>query len=155
MAMKISAPWVTYYRKLEALFKDDSCVKVVYEEDEKVVKLYVKGEVKAKALEALLPVSVNFGNVDLEIQVIPANGEKSAIELYRDAFSGNPIVSEILSDVSINKFGYVLFQPEVVQFWNDNLGDPNGMATVLAQDIAREVFELQDNVFFTTDKKNW
>ena len=31
--MKLSSPWVEFYRKIEALFEQDDEVKVVYEEE--------------------------------------------------------------------------------------------------------------------------
>ena len=52
-----------------------------------------------------------------------------------------------------NPFVYVMFKPEVVQYWDDNLGDPHGNISTLAQEIARDVFEDGNGVYFSTDEK--
>ena len=72
--MKLSSPWVEFYREIEALFAQDDEVKVVYEEEKNEVKLYVENARKADALAQLLPTEKTFGNVVLKITVIPANG---------------------------------------------------------------------------------
>ena len=41
---------------------------------------------------------------------------------------------------AINSFTYVVFEKEVVQYWNDNLGDINGLRSTLYQDLAKEIF---------------
>ena len=45
--VKLSAPWVTFYRELEALFGEDPDVTVKYDEKKNVVELYVENEKKA------------------------------------------------------------------------------------------------------------
>lgn len=73
--LKISAPWVLFYRKIEALFKNDPEVRVIFDDEESCdVKLYVENAGKADALMKLLPTVKDFGNVLLTVTVIPANG---------------------------------------------------------------------------------
>jgi len=45
---------------------------------------------------------------------------------------------------------YVLFKNKVVQYFIDNIGDYNGMKSTLYEDIARDIFEDVDGVFFCT-----
>jgi hypothetical protein len=48
----------------------------------------------------------------------------------------------------------VVFVPEVVQYYTDNLGDINGFRTTLYQELAKELFgdsELSRGVYFCTD----
>jgi len=54
----------------------------------------------------------------------------------------------------VNPINYVVFKPEVVQFWNDNLHDPHGLVSTLMEDVARAVIGEEDGVMFTTDKKD-
>ena len=35
MAMKLIAPWINYYREVEALFKNDDYVRVLYDDEKK------------------------------------------------------------------------------------------------------------------------
>jgi hypothetical protein len=42
MRTNLSAPWITMYHEIEALFKKDPDIKVVYDEENVVVKLYVE-----------------------------------------------------------------------------------------------------------------
>jgi hypothetical protein len=44
-------------------------------------------------------------------------------------------------DFTGTRHGFVRFQPEVIQFFHDDISDYNGNWSGLAQDIAREVFE--------------
>ena len=153
----LSSPWVIYYRQLEELFKKDPEVRVLYNEEENVVKLFVEEETKAEALTALLPTEKKFGSVTLFIKVIPANELKpklsSNISLIEAAFHRNPIVSYIktIRGIFTNNINYVVFLNQVVQYFNDDLGDVNGMCSTLYQDIAKRVFEPLDGIYFCTD----
>lgn len=150
---KLSSPWVSYYNKLVALFGDDPDIKINYNEDENVVTLYVEGTDKAEAIDALLPEEKVFGNVTLKITVVPANAPKTKIDIYRKAFEGNPAYSYAVTvaGISSNDFNFVVFKNKVVQYWNDNLGDINGNESTLYQNIANDVFEDKDGIYFCTD----
>jgi hypothetical protein len=154
--LNLAAPWIVYYHKIEALFKDDPAIKIVFDNENLVLKLYVEGDEKYNALAKLLPFEKDFGNVSLKIQVIPANTlQVSDINLFEKAFEGNPAVSFIKSviDVSSNNFNFVVFQKKVVQFYDDNLGDINGLHSTLYHDIAKEVFGEREGIYFCTDKE--
>ena len=69
----LSSPWINFAREINAFFKEDPEVKVTYNDEENIVKLYVNSDEKADALSALLPMEKEFGNVKLNIEVIPAN----------------------------------------------------------------------------------
>jgi len=51
-----------------------------------------------------------------------------------------------------NPVDYVVFRNEVVQFFNDEMGDPNGLKSTLYQDIAKDVFADKDGIFFCTEQ---
>ena len=151
--MKLSSPWVEFYRKIDALFAQDPEVKVVYEEEANEVKLFVENARKADALTKLLPVERTFGNVTLNITVIPANSDKvTKADLIADAFDGNPALSYIQHvDAVIGSFDYAVFENKVVQFFDDNLADINGNKSTLYEDIAKDVFGNDIGVFFCTE----
>ena len=158
--MTLSPPWAIFYREIQALFGEDPEIHVVYDEENEVVKIYVENSEKAEILSQLLPTKKMFGRVALDIQVIPADGKKYSTELpekvdatmFETAFKGNPVFS--YAKTFPNLFGfvvtYVVFEPEVVQFYTDDISDINGLKSTLFEDVARDVFEgVQVN--FCTD----
>ena len=153
--MKLSPPWVEYYRKIEAMFGPDPDIRVEFDEDEMHIKLYVESHEKAAALDELLPVQKDFGNVSVFIEVIPANDEPKRIDYIKRAFEGNPAFSyaTTIEGIMSNPISYVVFKPEVIQFWNDNMGDPHGITSTLMADIAKEIIGEDEGVIFSTDKK--
>lgn len=167
--LKLSPPWVTYVNKLKALFDQDPEIQVIYNNDERTVNIYVENSKKAWAIEKLLPMQKQIGNIQLKITVVPANGgyevagPLSTIEIFDLAFKDNPIYaySKEISGLFSNKFIYVVFKNKVVQFFNDNLNDIHGLISTLYQNIAYEIFEDANinlmNVFFNTDieEKVW
>ena len=150
----LSTPWAEYYRELEALFKHDPAIKIGFDEDEYIINLYVDGGLKAEALAELLPSEKVFGNVTLKVNVIPANVVKDdKTSLFKAAFEGNPVFSYAVKPegILVPNFSFVVFKNEVVQYFNDNLGDVNGNRSTLYQEIAKDVFEDHEGVFFCTD----
>lgn len=151
--MKISSPWVSYVHRLEALFGPDPDIIIAYNQDDNVVSMYVNCHEKADALSKLIPEEKVFGNVQLKIRIVPANLTKKKADLIRSAFEGNPLFSEVIQvhpDGSSNAFTYVMFKRAVVQYWDDNLGDPHGRVSTLAQVLASEML-IADGVCFCTE----
>ena len=153
---KLSPPWIEYYRKLEAMFGPDPDIKVEFNEDEMHIKLYVESHEKSTALDELLPVQKDFGNVSVFIEVIPANDEPTKMDLLKRVFEGNPIFSyaATLGKEMGLEHNYIVFKHQLCQFWNDNYGDINGNCTMLYEDVARDIFKNVDGVFFNTDTQD-
>ena len=151
--INLSAPWVSYYHQIEALFQYDDEVCVIYDETNCEITLRVETASKATALDALLPHEVTFGNVTLKITVVPANEDDSKVAMLARAFEGNPALSYIqeVSMPSSDAIHYVVFANEVVQYWNDDLSDVNGNCSTLYQEIAKDVFGDIPGVFFCTE----
>ena len=161
----LSSPWVTFYHEVSAFFEKDSDITVVYNEDENVLNLYVDNAAKAAALTELLPVEKTFGAVTMRINVIPANrvaktklaSFKATDEpvgmLYETALDGNEHLADIvhINGIFNNPMTYVIFRKEVIQYYNDSLGDFNGVCSTLMQNIAEEIFENRTGVYFCTD----
>ena len=150
-AINLSAPWETYVRKITRLFRDDKDVEVIWNEEEKTLVLHVNNEQKANALMELLPGRVEFGSVSITVNVVPSNDAPTMEDFFRWAFSGNDAISYIYkaSGISSPNWLYVVFKPEVVQFFNDDLSDVYGNETTLMEDIARDIFPDADACFCT------
>lgn len=154
--VNLSAPWIIYYREIEAMFRGDPGVRVIFDEDALTVKLYVDDSGKAYALDELIPPSKKFGRTVLKIGIIPANDSFTAVDkasLLDAALQGNSALSFIrtISGIMTNPLTYVVFKKDVVQYWTDDLGDYFGVHSTLFQDIAKDVFENATGVFFCTD----
>lgn len=150
---KLAPPWIQYVNKLLALFGNDPEIKMEYDNDKVNLKIRVANEIKADAITQLLPVEKKFGNVALTIDVIPANELKTEASLFQNAFNGNPVFSYVfpVEGAFSNPITYVCFKRRIVQYYDDNLGDPHGNTTTLCQTIADEVFGDRKGVFFCTD----
>ena len=139
----ISSPWVEYYRKVDALFGMDDEVAIEYDEDENSIKMLVGNPTKAEAIDKIMPDEVEFGNVKLTVEVIPANDDVTVEQLFRTAFEGNPAFAGTVVNEKMGNT-YALFEADVAQFFNDNFASPYGVTTMSYEDIARDVFG--DNV---------
>ena len=159
--LKLSAPWQIYYKELCLLFEQDEEVRIIYDTDQQIISIYVDNPVKADAMYNALPTEKEFGNVTLTINVIPANKPnlKRVItqgSVYEDLFYKNPIVNDVVTvdGILTNPITYVIFKKEIVQYFNDDLGDAHGMCSTLYQDIAKRVFEPESGIHFCTDTKS-
>lgn len=158
--LKLSPPWVLYYKKLNTLFEYDKDVLVIYDEDEMEIKLYCSDNNKSEALSFLLPNTISFGDVELKITVIPSNEKTNKVKItinnpetaiYVLFNTNNEYVESVEAiPTPFGRFTYVIFIKEVVQYFEDNLSDFYGNKSTLCEDIAREIFKNIDGVFFCT-----
>ena len=153
--VKISSPWISYYREVNALFGADPDVRVEYDNENIVMKLFVDDQDKADAIAHLLPQQKVFGNIVLDIRVIPANKSLTKTDYVERAFKGNPNFSRMVKTpieiTQTNPFNYALFRNFVAQYFNDNLHDPHGNVNTLLENIARDVIGEDEGVYFSTD----
>ena len=159
---KLSPPWITYISELKAMFGEDPDIEIKYNGSD-IVKLYVKDKNKATAMYLTMRENVNFGNIELNIDIIPPNEEFGKFSLkdndiiYNAMFKNNPVFSFVHKVEGIYGFNatYVVFKNKVVQYFNDNLNDIYGNTSTLYEDIARDIFEnnipVNNNVFYCTD----
>ena len=151
----LSTPWVTFAREIDAIFSEDPEVTVVYQNDNKEIKIYVDNYAKADAIAAIIPQEKTFGNVTVKVIVIPSNEDLvNRITLFRNAFAGNPILNRIetVTPAPNGPVNYVIFNREILSFFNDDLSDFYGAESTLAEDIARDVFDIGDDaICFCTE----
>ena len=131
----------------------------MFDDERKNLRLYVDDDAKAMALHQLMPIEKTFGNVVITISIIPANKfDTMAVtnnsDAFRALFKGNPIISDIITidNFVSDNITYIIFEPDVVQYYDDNFQDAHGLHSTLYQEIAKEVFGYHDGIFFCTEK---
>jgi len=148
----IFAPWVIFAAEVEALFGDDPEVHVDYDAEATKLSVRVDNPTKAEAIQALLGEKREFGDVTLEIDVIPANAGEDVASLFRLAFAGNPLFSRV---EEVDSFGfqatYALFEPKVVQYPDDSLQSVYGVRTCAVEDVAKDVIGVGAGAFICSD----
>lgn len=146
------SPWQTYYNEVRALFGSDPQITTAFDEEKMEIVLRVSDQDKAEALSKIIPFKKEFGNLEVTVTIIPPNEPVFTANTLRKAFEGNPAFEEVVEipDISSNPIMYAVFKKEVVQFWNDNLGDPHGNITTLYQDIASNVLNVPGAMFSTS-----
>ena len=159
--LHLSSPWEIFHREIEELFKYDNEVHIVYDEADNHIKLYVDNSEKATALERLLPSQKRFGNITVNVTVVPANGfvELNVPESYINdyifnvAFENNGAFSfaKTITGIFPTDLTYVVFRNKVVRYFNDDLGDIYGCCSTLYQEIAKDVFGEREGIFYNTD----
>ena len=152
--LNLSAPWVIFYKEIEALFRQDPEVKVEFDENTNAIRLYVDSGEKAEALARLLPAERTFGNVTVSVTVVPSNKLKAdRLGLFQAAFKGNPAFAyaKTVEGTLGLSLSFVVFKREVVQFFTDNLKDVAGNRSTLYQELAADVFGEEAGGFFCTE----
>jgi len=150
LKVALDAPWVTWCKELKALFDrdDDITVSEIYEPEngldtDYAVAVMVRKHEKFLALDRLLPRMKMFGNVSLGIDLYDEeNKEVDVAGLFKTLFAGNPIFDSVqtTTDPAGVDWNYVLFKPEVIQFFDDDLTDYNGNWNGLAEELALDIF---------------
>ena len=151
--IKKSPPWVEFYNDIKVMFQRDPDIHILFDEDEYEVKLYVGEGAKADALAKYLPSEKEFGNVVLKINVIPPNTMFGRTSKFTDIFANNDAVFDIVVTSGPWSATYVVFKKEVVQYFDDNMSDINGNRSVLLEDVARRIFDV-NGIFFCTSDNN-
>lgn len=152
--LKLSSPWQQFVSEIETLFEHDDEVTVLFDNATYTVKLYVDNAAKAEALAQLMPSERVFGNITVKVEVVPSNSG-DILDVITTAFAGNPALTGVFETPETLPFGgikYVMFAPEVVQYYNDDMSDAHGLCSTLYADIARDVFG-DKGVYYCTDKK--
>lgn len=164
--LKLISPWRNYYNKVQAFFKEDQDVNVVFDEDNMDILVYVQTPYKAEALDYILKSEQTYGDTTVSITVVPANNDPDAkkyiksicndenyAHLYSLAFCRNSLYSDLQVIHGLLGFDavYVVFDKRVVQYYIDNIGDLHGIKSTIAEDIARDIFVEKPGIFFCTD----
>lgn len=149
---RLAAPWTVWAHEVMALFEMDDEVSVEYDDDATRLVVRVANAVKADALAQLLPTEKSFGNVTLDVTIVPANEDASAEQVWRWAFDGNPVLAGMATDVMPDgsPVTFALFAPECTQWYADDISNPFGIQTKTYEDVAADVLEAGE-VLITSD----
>ena len=155
--LDLASPWILYYKQLLELFSGDEDIKISFNDEEKRITFRVDNTDKYVALNHLMPSEKAFGNVNVQIAIVPANLEqKSRADYVKDLFKNNKDISRIVTidNVLSNPVTYVAFRPEIIQYQADDLHDINGNITTLRAEIAKDIIAEGEGVAFCTDDRN-
>ena len=83
------------------------------------------------------------------------DSESSNLIKYRNAFIRNSVVTNVTTalDISGDTMTFVIFAPEVAQYYDDDIRSLFGICTKTLEQIAKEVCCEKDGVFFCSDKR--
>ena len=123
--LKLSPPWITYVNQIKAMFGADPDINIQFIYENWEVKIFVNDSLKASAISSLLPDYKYFGDMRLDINIIPANGDFIDIEdlpweeTFNAAFAKNPVYA-FAKNVGREEYWfptctYVVFKNKVVQ----------------------------------------
>lgn len=154
--LKLSPPWSVFYDEVTAMFKKDPEVKVVMDEENYTISVFVNNPKKSAAIAEILEQERKFGRIILKVVVPPPNDEvftfENGVELYKAAFDGNRALSFIQPKTCIfDTSFYVVFKNEVVQYFIDDISDIHGFCSTLYENIARDIFVGEEMPNFNTD----
>lgn len=143
--LSLLSPWMVYVNRVKVLFAGDDEVTVKYDDESTTLSLLVDNHDKAEALSTLLPLSKEFGNVTLDINVVPCNSEQSEADLYRKAFKDNRVLFDVAEGYGpAGDIAYALFVPEIIQLREDDISQFDGLTTITYAELAKSVLELGD-----------
>ena len=162
--LNLVSPWIEYYHKMKAMFEDDSRIRIVFDDDAMELRFYAETDYLLDTLEKLIPSGKIWGDVTLTNVIIPPNDknlrithckEQSPSDLFTELFYNNPHFLDVfyINTILSNGITYVVFKKEVIQYYSDNLSDAHGVTSVLMEDLARELLNTPDGVFYCTDVK--
>lgn len=157
----LSAPWWIHHEKLKAMFRDDADVTVGENltKDKNgnfIIDIEVSSAIKAMALDYMLKKELTFGNVKLYVNVVDTMPADSRwLRICKEAFDMNPIVEAIntVTDPTGTTFTFPMMSASVIQYPSDNSGDYYGNTTSVPADVARDLFEADTYLRFSTVKK--
>lgn len=148
--VKLSSPWETIHHMLAAIFADDEEIQVGdIDESNYTMTITVYNDEKFKALSRRLRQQYELGNITLTIILLDAvddAADKSSAKDLETIFAGNKFFSKVESvrDFMGFEHNYCLFSREILQYYNDNITDPNGFESKLMQDVAGQIFNIND-----------
>lgn len=155
--VKLSPPWDGHMSMLASFFAGDGRVKVGYCDDTRTGTIEVLDSRMYDALSQVLRTSIRFGNVTLKLNLVPKFEPKvcpkmTDLEALKVVLAQNPAFSKVkVQKAAAGAFVFVLFKPVVLQWYNDNLGNPWKLTTSTHELQADRVFKRGLGVSFTTE----
>lgn len=157
LELDLSAPWYVFHTQVFKLFEQDAEVIVDEELEETetgfIFGIYSKNIKKIQAIKKLIGSKVVFGDVAVDIDY-GENENEDVAEVWKDAFSGNPLFCGIVSaDIPFDgSCDYAIFKRDIIDFYDDNISDVNGNSHYIVADLVKEVVSNKD-IFICTEGK--
>lgn len=170
--VKLSPPWESHMQMLKAFFKGDDRIEVVIGTQEGTQKGTVVGQIRVAdadcfiALGQALRQTVKFGNVTLYVVIVPANEEVEAkigkklkagkkllpLAALKEALKKNPAFSKLkMSRLGDRSICFCVFKPAIIQWYNDNLGNPWKITSCMHECQAENVFADEIGALWCTE----
>lgn len=156
--VNISPPQYLIWRELAYSFGADPeiAVKPPFEDSEQwTINIRVLNDSRAPAVAGVLKDSYDLGGIRVKVGVLDEEGNAvsppdisspgfSVEQMIRTALFPNPYfqrVFRIENKPPMVPWGdlAVVFFPQTIEFWNDNLADPFGFVHFVAQDVFADV----------------
>jgi len=156
--LRLSPPWYTFFNYVINSVGRDRCVEVFEMQEISdgnfLIPIEVRGRDKAIALATILVPCVNFGNINVRIEVIQCGqvvkpddrcqDECSLMRIFEEAFGTNHYYEYVeFRRVFSSIIVFPVFKKEVIQFFNDDLSDLNNSFNGVAAHVFAEVLEKQ------------
>lgn len=155
--VKLSPPWDGHMSMLASFFAGDNRVRVGYVGKDGIGRIEVFDSKMFDALSQVLRPSIRFGNVTLKIEIVRKFDPKPCEQMtdlaaLKVVLKENPAFSKLKSQKDgAFDFVFCLFKPVVLQWYNDNLGNPWKLSTSTFEIEADKVFKTELGVQFTTE----
>lgn len=157
--VKMSPPWDGHMSMLASFFAGDKRVRVGYCDGNSHGIIECFDSKMFDALSQIIRSKVKFGNVTLKVDVVLAAGVEpkpcphlTDLQALKEVLKGNPAFSKIKSEKgAMFDFVFCIFKPLVLQWYNDNLGNPWKLTTSTYEKQADFVFKRELGVSFTTE----
>ena len=179
-SVRLSPPQYTLYRQLAGSIGADPNVRVrnPYQQNEIwYMDVQVSRITTAKAMSGIITSYYDFGGIIVNVRILGPSGESMAPQTMPDAENPVDFVhDQIVTALKRNRYFErvvdlrgkkpplapwgqlaVVFEPKVIQFWDDNLADPFGYLHFVAQDVFSAIMLLQypGNVKITMTTAVW
>lgn len=154
--VKLSPPWVGHMSMLASFFKGDKRVRIGSVEGRTgIIEVFCND--MYQALSLVLRQKIRFGNVTLNINLVPSNGmklktkEMSDLDALKVVLKKNPAFDKIRTTKDgPMQFVTALFKPVVLQWYNDNIGNPWKLTTSIFESEANKVFKGELGICWST-----
>ena len=147
---ELSPPWIIFHRRLGCLFAKDPDIEVgeiveCHDEGDKVhyeIPVSIASTAKAKAFGNVFPAKRNYGGVDVILVPTCLETPDPTIDLQEDLetlFAGNGSVDEVcyaFDPFTDRRHQFLMFKPEVVQYFSDDASDYYGLTSTLMQNLS-------------------
>lgn len=163
--VSLSPPWYTFANEVKYTYGMSRCVQVnnlVEVDGEYHLTINAYDDCIAEALRQVLPLTKDFGNIDVDITIFNSKGEvvpvinqvytrETLAELYCRALTCNPFFRGVVlkPDVLPSTVGdvIVIIDKKVIQFYDDDISD----LCANFNEVAAKVFKDVSNILFETD----